>query len=80
MVYDLTAKIYPESDPVAITMPRRRGPGDLLVSFTKDIEELLDRARGLEFEGLIGKRSGSNPAVTFATNLGLARMGGVPGC
>ena len=29
------------------------------VSFTKDIEELLDRARGLGLEGLIGKRSGS---------------------
>jgi bifunctional non-homologous end joining protein LigD len=29
------------------------------VSFTKDIEELLDRARGLGLEGLIGKRKGS---------------------
>jgi bifunctional non-homologous end joining protein LigD len=29
------------------------------VSFTKDIEELLERARGLGLEGLIGKRSGS---------------------
>src|SRR5258705_4818898 len=28
-------------------------------SFTKDIEELLERARGLGLEGLIGKRSGS---------------------
>ena len=29
------------------------------VSFTKDIQELLDRARKLGLEGLIGKRSGS---------------------
>ena len=29
------------------------------VSFTKDIEELLEKARTLGFEGLIGKRSGS---------------------
>jgi bifunctional non-homologous end joining protein LigD len=29
------------------------------VSFTKDIKELLDRARKLGLEGLIGKRSGS---------------------
>src|SRR5271154_4586123 len=29
------------------------------VSFTKDIEELLGRARELGLEGLIGKRSGS---------------------
>ncbi len=29
------------------------------VSFTKDIEELLDRAQDLGLEGLIGKRSGS---------------------
>ncbi len=29
------------------------------VSFTKDISELLDRARKLGLEGLIGKRSGS---------------------
>jgi bifunctional non-homologous end joining protein LigD len=29
------------------------------VSFTKDIPELLDRARGLGLEGLIGKRKGS---------------------
>jgi bifunctional non-homologous end joining protein LigD len=29
------------------------------ISFTKDIEELLEKARTLGFEGLIGKRSGS---------------------
>ena len=39
----------------------KRPPGVIRysVSFTKDIEELLDRARGLGLEGLIGKRSGS---------------------
>src|SRR6202011_4605405 len=29
------------------------------ISFRKDIEKLLNRARGLGLEGLIGKRSGS---------------------
>jgi bifunctional non-homologous end joining protein LigD len=29
------------------------------VSFTKDVEELLSKARELGLEGLIGKRSGS---------------------
>jgi bifunctional non-homologous end joining protein LigD len=33
------------------------------VSFTKDIEELLDRVRRLGLEGLIGKRSGSRYEV-----------------
>jgi bifunctional non-homologous end joining protein LigD len=39
----------------------KKSPGVIRysVSFTKDIKELLDRARGLGLEGLIGKRSGS---------------------
>ena len=39
----------------------KRPPGVIRysVSFTKDIEELLDRVRRLGLEGLIGKRSGS---------------------
>jgi bifunctional non-homologous end joining protein LigD len=39
----------------------KRPPGVIRysVSFTKDIEELLDRARELGLEGLIAKRAGS---------------------
>jgi bifunctional non-homologous end joining protein LigD len=39
----------------------KKPPGVLRysASFTKDIPELLDRARALELEGLIGKRGGS---------------------
>jgi bifunctional non-homologous end joining protein LigD len=39
----------------------KKAPGAIRysISFTKDVEKLLDRARDLGLEGLIGKRSGS---------------------
>ena len=39
----------------------RKPPGVILysASFTKDIDQLLDRAQKLGLEGLIGKRAGS---------------------